>query len=183
MSNAEWRGVPLRSLLEAARPAPTAVEILARGVDGYTDTFSIEKALDASTLVAYGMNSDPLPERHGYPARLIVPGLYGEKSVKWLTRIEIIDHDGRGFYEQQGWGPSFVVKTQSRFVAPDPSQPVRLGSIVGASRHSLRRRPRYLGGERKHGWRRHLDAGRHYLRRHTPHLGAVAARVASDPTG
>jgi DMSO/TMAO reductase YedYZ molybdopterin-dependent catalytic subunit len=117
-SNAVWRGVPMRELLEEAGVRPGAVEVLLRGADGYTDTFAIEKALDPTTLVVYGMNGGPLPERHGYPVRVVVPGLYGEKNVKWVTGIEVVDHDAKGFYEQQGWGPNFTIPTRSDFFAP-----------------------------------------------------------------
>ena len=118
MSNAVWNGVPLRDLLEASRPLPGAVEVLLRGADGYTDTFSIEKALEPETLVAYAINGEPLPQRHGFPARVVVPGLFGEKNVKWVTRIEVVDYDAKGFYEQQGWGPSFVIPTRSDIFGP-----------------------------------------------------------------
>ena len=118
MSNAVWTGVRLRDLLEASRPLPGAVEVFLRAADGYTDTFSIDKALEPETLVAYAINGEPLPQRHGFPARMVVPGLFGEKNVKWVTRIEVIDHDAKGFYEQQGWGPSFVVPTRSDIFGP-----------------------------------------------------------------
>jgi DMSO/TMAO reductase YedYZ molybdopterin-dependent catalytic subunit len=118
MSNAVWQGVPLRDLLDASRPRPGAVEVFLSGVDGYTDTFAFEKATDPTTIVAFAMNGEPLPLRHGYPARIVVPGLYGEKNVKWVTRIEVIDHDAKGFYETQGWGPNFVIPTRSDIFAP-----------------------------------------------------------------
>jgi DMSO/TMAO reductase YedYZ molybdopterin-dependent catalytic subunit len=117
-SNAVWTGVPLRALLDAVRPGSGAVEVLLWGADGYTDTFAIEMAMEPTTLVAYRMNGEPLPERHGYPVRVIVPGLFGEKNVKWVTRIEVVDHDAKGFYEQQGWGPNFVVPTRSDIFGP-----------------------------------------------------------------
>ncbi|MDQ3455781.1 MAG: molybdopterin-dependent oxidoreductase, partial [Actinomycetota bacterium] len=117
-SNAVWRGVPLRDLLEAAGPSAAAVEVLLHAADGFTDTFSIEKAMDPTTLVVYEMNGEPLPQRHGFPARIVVPGLYGEKNVKWLTGIEVVDYDAKGFYEQQGWGPNFEIPTRSDFFAP-----------------------------------------------------------------
>lgn len=117
-SNSVWTGVPLRDLLEAAGPSPDAVEVLLYAADGYTDTFSIEKAMDPTTLVAVAMNGEPLPQRHGYPVRVVVPGLFGEKNVKWVTRITVVDYDAKGFYEQQGWGPNFEVPTRSDIFAP-----------------------------------------------------------------
>jgi len=130
MSNARWKGVPLRRLIETAKPQPGVVEVLLHAADGYTDTFSLEKAMDETTLVVYEMNGEPLPDRHGYPVRVIVPGMFGEKNVKWVTRIELIDYDAKGFYEQQGWGPDFRTETHSRFDAPDLSKPLKAGAPV-----------------------------------------------------
>src|SRR5207245_2019439 len=65
----------------------------------------------------------PLAGLHGGPVRLLIPGQFGEKSVKWLTGIELIDHDTRGFYEQQGWGPNFTIPTRSQFVPAELSVP------------------------------------------------------------
>ena len=89
------------------------------GVDNYTDTVPLEKAMEPTTLLAYRMNGMRLPHRHGYPLRAIVPGYFGEKHVKWLTRIELTDADAKGFYETQGWGPDFITPTRSRIDVPD----------------------------------------------------------------
>lgn len=135
MSNAVWKGVPLHTLLEAASPLPTATKVRLHGVDNYTDTIPLAKALDPATLVAYEMNGDPLPQRHGFPARLIVPGYFGEKSVKWLTRIELADDSAAGFYEKQGWGPDFIIPTRSRIDQPEneaqiPAAAARDGVLI-----------------------------------------------------
>lgn len=130
MSNALWKGVPMKSLIEAAGIRPGVREVFLHAADGYSDSFAIEKALEDTTLVVYEMNGVPLPDKHGYPVRVIVPGLYGEKNVKWVTRIELVDHDAKGFYERQGWGPDFSTKTQSRIDAPDLSRPLRAGQAV-----------------------------------------------------
>ncbi len=119
MSNARWRGVPLPVLLERAGPLSAAAKVRLHGVDNYTDTFPLTKAWERTTLVAYEMNGEPLPDRHGFPARIVVPGYFGEKNVKWLTRIELAGPEAEGFYEKQGWGPDFVVPTRSRFDQPD----------------------------------------------------------------
>jgi DMSO/TMAO reductase YedYZ molybdopterin-dependent catalytic subunit len=124
MSNAIWEGVPLRALLEAAGPMPGVVEAKLYGADGYTETIPFQKAMEPTTLVVFRMNGEPIPARHGYPVRLIVPGMFGEKHVKWLTRIELIDYDGKGFYEQQGWGPNFVIPIHARFDAPRLERPL-----------------------------------------------------------
>ncbi len=119
MSNAKWRGVPLHTFLQSASPLPGASKVRLHGVDNYTDTFPLEKAMDPTTLVAYEMNGEPLPDRHGFPARIVVPGYFGEKNVKWLTRIELTGPEAEGFYEKQGWGPNFIIPTRSRFDQPD----------------------------------------------------------------
>lgn len=118
MSNAEWRGVPMADLLNAAGVRSGAVEVVLRGADGYTDTFSIDKALDPTTLVVYEINGEPLSRIHGFPVRIVVPGLFGEKNVKWVTGIEVVTSDVKGFYEQQGWGPNFEIPTRSDFFSP-----------------------------------------------------------------
>jgi DMSO/TMAO reductase YedYZ molybdopterin-dependent catalytic subunit len=119
ISNAVWKGVTVHDLLDPAVPLAHAARVRLWGVDNYSDTIPLEKAMDPSTLVAYEMNGVPLPHRHGYPARVIVPGYFGEKHVKWLTRIEVTDANAKGFYEAQGWGPDFIVPTRSRIDVPD----------------------------------------------------------------
>ena len=123
ISNAVWAGIPLRTLLEAAAVRSGTQKVLLHGADGYTDTVPLAKALDGTCFVAYEMNGEPLPDLHGGPVRLLIPGQFGEKSVKWLTRIELVDHDTRGFYEQQGWGPNFTIPTRSQFVPDTLSVP------------------------------------------------------------
>lgn len=130
MSNAIWRGVTLRALVSAAGPREGIVRAVLHAVDNYADTISFDKAMEPTTLVAYHMNGVSLPARHGFPVRMIVPGLFGEKSVKWLRSIELVTAPVRGFYERQGWGPNFRIPTHSRFDAPDFTQPVRLGAPI-----------------------------------------------------
>ena len=100
--------------------------------------------MDPTTLVVYEMNGTALPFKHGYPVRLIVPGLFGEKSVKWITRVELVAQDIKGFYEKQGWGPDFTIPTHSRFDGPDFSQTCYAWRNGSAERHRLRREPRRL---------------------------------------
>jgi DMSO/TMAO reductase YedYZ molybdopterin-dependent catalytic subunit len=119
ISNAVWKGLPLRDLLDRVGVLSSAARVRLQGVDNYTDTVPLEKAMEPTTLLAYEMNGVPLPDRHGYPLRVIVPGYFGEKNVKWLTRIEVTDANAKGFYEAQGWGPNFIVPTRSRIDVPD----------------------------------------------------------------
>lgn len=127
ISNARWTGVPLPRLLERAGVRPGAVQVFAEGVDGYAHELAIDRATRDVTLVAFRMNGERLPDRHGYPARLIVPGSYGENSVKWLTRVSVQTDEEQGFYPRQGW-KSERIHTGSRISAP------RRGAVLAAGR-------------------------------------------------
>src|SRR6266536_2508221 len=118
ISNAVWKGFLLRDLLKQAGPLSDAARVRLHGVDNYTDTIPLEKAMEPTTLLAYEMNGVQLPHRHCYPLRVIVPGYFGEKHVKWLTRIEVTNANAKGFYETQGWGPDFIAPTRSRIDVP-----------------------------------------------------------------
>jgi DMSO/TMAO reductase YedYZ molybdopterin-dependent catalytic subunit len=132
ISNAVWKGMVLRDLLDPAGPLAEAQRVRLFGVDNYTDTIPIEKALEPTTILAWAMNGVDLPHRHGYPLRAVVPGYFGEKHVKWLTRIELTTNDAKGFYETQGWGPDFMTPTRSRIDAPDHESRFSLGQLGGA---------------------------------------------------
>ncbi|CAN5213636.1 molybdopterin-dependent oxidoreductase [soil metagenome] len=127
MSNAEWRGIPLRALIERAGPLPGDATVLFHAADGYTHAISPERALRPTTLVVYEMNGEPLPRRHGFPVRIIAPGAYGEVNVKWVDRVELVEGSAEGYYERQGWKPQFV-ETTSRYDSPRSGQSVRLGT-------------------------------------------------------
>lgn len=122
ISNAVWTGVPLRTLIEHAGPQAGIASVLLRATDGYEHSLSYAKAMEPTTILAYAMNGAPLPQRHGYPARLLVPGYYGEGSMKWVTRIELVAHEEGGYYEQQGWKDRYV-HTSSRIDTPVAGQP------------------------------------------------------------
>ena len=130
ISNAVWKGLPLRDLLDQAGVLSSAARVRLHGVDNYTDTIPLQKAMEPTTLLAYEMNGEPLPDRHGYPLRVIVPGYFGEKNVKWLTKVEVTDANVKGFYETQGWGPDFVVPTRSRIDVPDDWMFVSLSKLT-----------------------------------------------------
>lgn len=80
-------------------------------------------------MLADRMNGEDLPQRHGFPVRLVVPGLYGEKNLKWITGIEVVTYDAEGFYERQGWGPDLTVPTRAR-ITEAPSTEVGRGGLV-----------------------------------------------------
>jgi DMSO/TMAO reductase YedYZ molybdopterin-dependent catalytic subunit len=119
ISTAQWRGVPLKTLLDRAGGvgAPEGKHVVFYGVDGYVTSLPLPDLLEARTLLAYRMNGETLPGRHGFPLRAVVPGRYGEQSAKWVTRIEVTDHEVKGFYQSQGWSAA-QLETISRIDAP-----------------------------------------------------------------
>ncbi|MGH2461715.1 MAG: molybdopterin-dependent oxidoreductase [Chloroflexota bacterium] len=115
ISNGSWRGVSLHDLIAAAGPDPKTVKVAFTAADGYTDSVPFERAMSPANLLAYLMNGVPLEPGHGAPARLLVPGIFGMKNVKWLTRIELLGNDFSGYWEQRGWSDQAVVQTMSEF--------------------------------------------------------------------
>jgi DMSO/TMAO reductase YedYZ molybdopterin-dependent catalytic subunit len=120
VGNARWLGVRLSELLGQAGVHPSADQIVGRSVDGFACGFPVPAAFDRDALVAVGMNGEPLPIDHGFPARLVVPGLYGYVSAtKWLAQIELttfaaFDH----YWVSRGWAVRAPIKTQSRIDVP-----------------------------------------------------------------
>ena len=103
IGTARWEGCSLRSLLEEAGVRTDAVDVVFRAADEYSDSISLTRAMAGDVMVAFRMNGVALPQSHGFPARMIVPGHYGMKSVQWLTDIEAVDHDYKGYYARKGW--------------------------------------------------------------------------------
>ena len=112
--NARWTGVPLRDLIEAAGPAGNVHDVVLYAEDGYSDSIPLAKAMDPFCVLAYDMNNQPLTTAHGYPLRLIVPGIYGMKNVKWIRKIELHKDDYRGFWQKRGWDDDAPYKLMSR---------------------------------------------------------------------
>jgi DMSO/TMAO reductase YedYZ molybdopterin-dependent catalytic subunit len=138
IGTAKWMGVPLPALLERAGLQPGATQIVGRSVDGFTVGFPTEAALDGrDALVAVGMNGEPLPFEHGFPARLIVAGLYGYVSAtKWLTEVELTSWDAfDAYWVPRGWSKEAPIKTQSRIDVPVDGATIRPGqrTIAGVA--------------------------------------------------
>jgi DMSO/TMAO reductase YedYZ molybdopterin-dependent catalytic subunit len=120
VGTARWLGVRLDDLLARVGVRPEADQIVGRSVDGFTAGFPVSALDGRDALVAVGMNGEPLPQRHGFPARLVVPGLYGYVSAtKWLSEIELTRFDQfEGYWIPRGWAREAAVKTQSRIDRP-----------------------------------------------------------------
>jgi DMSO/TMAO reductase YedYZ molybdopterin-dependent catalytic subunit len=130
ISTAVWRGVPIAALLQRANVRPSAVEIITRGEGGYSTNLPLTRVQKPDALVVYGMNGRALPRAHGFPARVLVPGLYGMKNCKWLTGIEVSNKPALGYWEVRGWSDQAIVRTTSRIDTPISGSKVPRGSTL-----------------------------------------------------
>ena len=135
IGNARWLGWPVRELLAQAGPHPGADMVLSRSSDGWTAGTPLEVLTDSrDALLAVGMNGEPLPLEHGFPVRMIVPGLYGYVSAtKWVTELKITTFAlDAGYWTPRGWSERGPVKTSSRIDVPRSGRPVSAGAVVFA---------------------------------------------------
>lgn len=130
VSTAVWRGVRLTDILSRAGLRASVTEIVFKTADGYSDSLPMDRVRQADTVVVFGMNGAPLPVEHGFPARIIVPGLYGMKNPKWLQSITAVDHHYSGYWEVRGWEELAMVETSSRIDVPQPADTVSLPSYL-----------------------------------------------------
>ena len=137
VGNAKWLGVPLSELVERAGVRPEGTQLIGRSVDDFTVGFPTSAVFDGrEALVAVGMNGEPLPLEHGFPARLVVSGLYGYVSAtKWLSEIEFAGWDDfDAYWVPRGWAKEAPIKTQSRIDTPQPGEmPVGTSVIAGVA--------------------------------------------------
>lgn len=129
---AEWTGLPLRELLMEAGVDLDAVDIVFRAADGYDDSIPLLQAMDLTTLLVTGMNGEPLPPDHGFPARLIVPPIYGMKNVKWVEQIEAVDHDYQGYWQTRGWSDPAPYQIWGRIDTPASGEQISAGPAIAA---------------------------------------------------
>ena len=130
VGTAKWLGVRLADLLDRAGVQPGATQLVGRSVDGFTVGFPVSVATDGrDALVAVGMNDEPLPKAHGFPARLVVPGLYGYVSAtKWLEEIELTTFEAfDAYWVQRNWARNGPVKVESRIDVPRDFSGLRAG--------------------------------------------------------
>jgi hypothetical protein len=117
-----FQGIQLQDILAQAGIKSETQKIKFTCVDGYTESLPVEVANDPSTLLCYSMGNQPLNENHGSPIRLYTPGRYGMKSPKWIIKIEAINDDYQGYWQQQGWSDEAIVKTTAVIDAIIPNK-------------------------------------------------------------
>jgi len=133
VGNAVWLGYPIRELLAKAQPDADADMVLSTSIDGFTAGTPIEALTDdRDALLAIGMNGEPLPLAHGFPVRMVVPGLYGYVSAtKWVTELEVTRFDkARAYWTDRGWSERGPIKLQSRIDVPRPGRRIDAGDTV-----------------------------------------------------
>lgn len=131
--NAKWLGYPLKNVLERARPLPGADMALSTSSDGFTASTPLEVLRDGrNALLAIGMNGEPLPLEHGFPVRMVVPGLYGFVSAtKWVVDLEVTRfQDKTAYWTDRGWSAKGPVKTASRIEAPRSFAQLQAGTVA-----------------------------------------------------
>lgn len=118
ISNALFTGVRLADVLNRAGVRTGASEMIFHAADGYSDSLHLSQALDPDALIVFLINGEALPEAHGFPARLLIPGVYGMKNGKWLVSLELGPGGYTGYWEQQGWTREARVKLMSQIDVP-----------------------------------------------------------------
>ena len=133
ISTGVWTGYRVADLLAAAGVRADADMVFSTSIDGFTAGTPVEALTDGrEALLAVGLNGQPLPIEHGYPARLVVPGLYGYVSAtKWVVEMELTRFDrAQAYWTRQGWAPRAPIKTESRIDVPKNEQRVPMGPAV-----------------------------------------------------
>jgi DMSO/TMAO reductase YedYZ molybdopterin-dependent catalytic subunit len=131
MSTGSFTGVRLMDLLTLAGAKASGTWVAFAAVDGYTESIPVSLVrASPEIIVAYDLDGSPLPTSHGYPARMVIPGLYGMKGPKWLNRIDLVNHESGGYWEQQGWSHDPIVKTTTRIDSPGDGGVVKLGPVT-----------------------------------------------------
>jgi DMSO/TMAO reductase YedYZ molybdopterin-dependent catalytic subunit len=204
--NARWLGLPIGPLLSQAGPHPDADMVLSTSADGWTCSTPLSVLTDGrDALLAIGMNGEPLPFEHGFPVRMVVPGLYGYVSAtKWVVDLEVTRFDlKQGYWTPRGWSARGPVKTASRIDVPHDGDQLKAGRIAVAGIAWAQHRgvrgvevqvdggpwlPAQLGAEasvdtwRQWVFRWDAGSGRHRLAvRATDATGAVQTGALADP--
>ena len=132
VGNARWLGIRLDDLIKEAAPNARADQVMGYSTDGFSAGFPLSILDGRNAMIAFGMNGELLPVSHGFPARIIVPGLYGYVSAtKWLTRIEITRFDQKqGYWIPRGWSALGPIKTQSRIDTPRDGSSIKAGNVA-----------------------------------------------------
>ncbi|GAB4544088.1 MAG: hypothetical protein OHK0023_00320 [Anaerolineae bacterium] len=130
IGNLQWRGVLIQHILDQVKPLNNALWVRFEAADNYSTSVKREWITQPLTMLAYEMNGAPLTKEHGFPLRIHMPGLYGQKMPRWLTRIEFIDYDYIGYWEAGGWSNTAEMKTKSILRSPAEGKEITAGNQI-----------------------------------------------------
>lgn len=131
--NAKWLGLPIRDVLARAKPKDGADMVLSKSIDGFSASTPLEVLQDdRDAMLAIGMNGEPLPLEHGYPVRMVVPGLYGFVSAtKWVVELEVTRFaDSKAYWTERGWSEHGPIKTMARVDVPGSFAKLKAGKVA-----------------------------------------------------
>jgi DMSO/TMAO reductase YedYZ molybdopterin-dependent catalytic subunit len=133
IGNAQWHVVPLKDIIKkAANGSGNVQAVLFEGLDDFYSSVSVKRAMDDYAFIAVKMNGDPLPAKHGFPARVILPDLYGMKQPRWLRSITLLeDPNTTSYWEKRGWAGEVPIKTMSRIDMRNRPMPVNKAELTG----------------------------------------------------
>jgi DMSO/TMAO reductase YedYZ molybdopterin-dependent catalytic subunit len=141
ISTTRWTGVPFRDILEQAKLQPGATHVKIMAADGFDETVALDIPLnDPECVICYAWDGQPLAVRNGFPIRIHIPNRFGMKQPKWITSMEVIDHDEDGFWVRRGWSKDAILRATSvidtvatdEIITRDNQQFVPIGGIAWA---------------------------------------------------
>ncbi len=144
IGNTVWRGVRLADALALAGPRSGGRELKMTAADGYQTSIPLDLATHPDSLLVFEMGGAPLPVKHGYPLRVLLPGRYGQKQPKWITRMEVITQEFLGYWEARGWSNEARIRVNSQIWEPSPlsvisGETVIVSGVAHADEHGIQR--------------------------------------------
>jgi hypothetical protein len=141
IGNVRWGGCEAAALWREVGILPQATRAKFEAEDDYQTSVELKWITQPGVLMVYEMNGEPLPREHGFPLRILMPGLYGQKMPKWIRDIEFIDYDHQGYWESRGWSDVASVQTNSIVRQPGDLDRLSAGStpVFGVAFAGLRR--------------------------------------------
>ncbi len=142
IGNMEWNGIRLKDLLAKLKIDPKATHVNFQAADGYYTSVELDWLMQDETMLAYGLNGSALTPDHGFPLRINMPGLYGQKMPKWITHMEFTNNPVTGIWESQGWSNTADVQTNSKFSEPHNGEHLASGKnpifgVAFAGKHKI----------------------------------------------
>ncbi|MEP7287187.1 MAG: molybdopterin-dependent oxidoreductase [Chloroflexota bacterium] len=130
IGNLNWKGFAFEEILKQVKVKPTATHLKFEAADGYSTSVELKWVTQPGVMMAYEMNGQPLTVKHGFPIRINMPGLYGQKMPRWITHMEFIDSYYKGFWESHGWSDVANVQTNSIIKGPSDSYSTAAGTTL-----------------------------------------------------